>query len=129
MALTYLFTCRLKDGTIIQQTQSDTSVQDETRSAFYDVAQRLRDVKDFSLVGANHTYFVDLTDGHFEIDGVPFTVYADELPSNQDLRLIYFRRHQQTTTTGAASAHTMQFHFGWQTTLNGKNIQSTITVR
>jgi hypothetical protein len=125
MTLSYLFTCQFKDGTTIKQTSEDISKTDPTRSAFYDVVQRLPDVSKFSLANGQHTCAVDLTDGHFEIDGFPFRTHEDLLG---EYRLIYFRRHQHKRALGGPDAHSVQFFIGWQTTVDGKNIQSTIMV-
>lgn len=134
--LAYLFTCRFTDGTAIQQTQEDVSVADSTRSAFYDVVQRLTEVETFTLIqqrsGRQHSFSVDLRDGHFEIDGVPFFSQAEELPSvPKSYRLIYFHRHQHRVIQGQAmtgDASSVVFHIGWQATIDGKNFQSTIAV-
>ncbi len=134
MALAYLFECHFSDGTILQQTEEDLSAVDPTRSAFYDVAQRLDDVEVFGLFNDDHTIVVDLRDGHFEIDGLPFKVVGqDELPEgDHKFRLIYFRRHRHTVAMGEGLpeelAHTIEFHVGWQTTIDGKNYQQTIAV-
>ena len=88
MALTYLFKATYLDGTVYQQTQEDTSCQDPKRSCFFDLKQE--QLKTFQLEGNGHTYLVDLTDGHFELDGVPFRFHEYPLT---DIKLVYFRRH------------------------------------
>ena len=128
--LSYLFTCRFTDGTTIQQTQDDVSSEDATRSAFFDVVQRLEDVQTFVIKDSEHTYMVDLRDGHFEIDGVPFEVSTEELPGEAMFRLIYFHRHQHNVVQGQAltgDGAVIRYHVGWQTTIGGKNFQSVIS--
>jgi len=131
--LAYLFECHFKDGTFIQQTQEDVSSVDPTKSAFYDVLQRIDDVLVFGIVNGSHVYVVDLRDGHFIIDDVPFEVNTGkELPTTDcEYRLIYFRRHRHTVTMGYSDVeeHTVDYHLGWQTTIDGENYQRTISVR
>ena len=133
--LSYLFVCRFKDGTIIQQTAEDVSQKDSTRSSFYDVMQRLEEVETFTLVKQDdrqHSFMVDLRDGHFEIDGVPFCVSSEELPNNVKFRLIYFHRHQHRVVQGQSlmGEAPVQYFIGWQTNLlNGENVQQTISTK
>jgi hypothetical protein len=131
MELAYLFECHFVDGTMIQQTPDDISKLDSARSAFYDVSQRIDEVIVFGLVNDDHTYVVDLRDGHFEIDGVPFDISGqDELPAGTSYRLIYFRRVVHTITQGFVNMtdSTVKYHIGWQATVDGKNFQQTISV-
>jgi hypothetical protein len=133
--LSYLFTCHFKDGTVIQQTAEDVSKVDPTRSAFYDVVQRLEEVKTFTIIkqdARQHTFMVDLRNGHFEIDGVQFYASAKgELPDEAKFRLIYFHRHQHKIVQGQTmSGDDIQYFIGWQTNLlNGNNVQQTISVK
>lgn len=136
MELQYLFECHFNDGTMLQQTQEDISKiapPEDKKSAFYDVKQRMDDVIVFGLVNDHHTYVVDLRDGHFEIDGVPFNVHDGEnFPVGAKFRLIYFRRNFQSVTLGyvQAQSSTCEYHLGWQTNLSdGTNIQRTISIR
>jgi hypothetical protein len=126
MKLSYLFECHLNDGTLIQQTPEDVSVLDPTRSAYYDVVQRKADVEVFGIFNDDHTYAVDLRDGHFEIDGVPFNVLSGDpvLAVDQKLELVYFRRHIQTMVLGAVEMieeAPTEFFIGWKTTIKTPN--------
>lgn len=131
--LAYLFECHFSDGTAIVQTPEDISSIDPTRSEFFDVLQRTEDIESFGIYNNENTYAVDLRDGHFEINGIPFEVHGDdELPVDINqckLRLIYFRRHRHTVTLGLdGEEHDVAYHVGWQTTIDGKNYQRTISV-
>lgn len=131
--LAYLFECHFTDETVLFQTQDDVSTLDPTKSAFYDALQRADEIAVFGIVNDEHTYAVDLRDGHFEIDGIPFVVHSgDELPTTDcTYRIVYFRRVRQSVTMGyteMASVDT-EYHIGWQTTIDGKNYQKTIAVR
>jgi hypothetical protein len=129
MALAYLFECHFEDGTILFQTPTDVSSIDSSKSAFYDVSLRLAEVEVFGLVNNEHTYAVFLKDGHFEIDGVPFELTSgdDCIPVGTAFRLVYFRRHRHQF--GGVEDHLVTYHFGWQATINGKNLQRTISLR
>jgi hypothetical protein len=136
MSLSYLFEAHLNDGSVIQQTPEDVSKTDPDRSAYYDVIQRLSDVQVFGLFNDNHTYVVDLRDGHFEVDGVPLNVGSEEdieLMPDQKFELVYFRRHMHVTAVGAQLpvelSHSVEYFLGWTTEVNGKQIRRTISTK
>src|SRR3990167_2816987 len=85
----YLFEVEYKDGTFFKQNEEDVSLTDPKRSAFFDIKQE--EVKRFTLEGNGNTFCVDLTDGHFEVNGVSFFMHDESLTY---FRLIYFRRHR-----------------------------------
>jgi hypothetical protein len=130
--LKFLFECHFSDGSSLKQTQEDVSATVKTKSAFYDVVQRLDDVVSFGLIGEGHTYAVDLIDGHFEIDGLPFNVQDPRTTLDPDakFRLVYFRKvqrhfNQEFEQQGVE----IDYHIGWQTLHNGQNVQYTIAIR
>lgn len=144
--LKYLFEAHLKDGSIIRQTPEDISTAEPlTRSAFYDVVQRLDQVRVFGLYSDEHTYTVSLEDGHFEIDGVPFSAQPVTSPiinAGGKFKLVYFRDHQQdlvvTASVGAdgkivestsPGPHWHQYRIGWEyTDPNGSVYVQTIVI-
>lgn len=92
--LKYLFKVEFKDGTTYLQNPEDISVSGKLgESCYFDIKDK--DIKTFSLIG-EHTYLVDLTDGHFEIDGIPFKIRNKDL---NNFRLVYARVHSATQTT------------------------------
>lgn len=135
-ALKYLFRAKFNDGTFFQQNSEDVSLKDPKRSAFTDLLEEQElhgGIKLFLLEGEGHTYLVDLKDGHFEIDGVPFSVGENMTLPNREL--IYFRQHQHDTivdmkmqSTGKGE-HRLWYFIGWQSNVGGKNYQQTINVR
>jgi hypothetical protein len=140
MELSYLFEAHFNDGTMIQQTPEDVSKIDSAKSAYFDVMQRLSDVVVFGIFNDDHSYVVDLRDGHFEIDGVPFKVTSAagpeeemEIPADQKFELVYFRRHIHITAVGAELpvelSHTVDYHLGWTTVIDGKELRRTISAR
>ena len=132
---THLFIAEYKDGKQYEQGDLDQSLQDENKNAFYDIFYKpikpLEDLIRFSLSGNDHTYTVDLRDGHFEIDGVPFKQHEEDFLI--DFRLIYFRRHLVHTVIGGEKhgqqTREFEYHLGWQTTFKGKNYKQTIHFR
>ncbi len=133
--LAYLFAAHFADGSQILQTPDDISVlEPETRSAFYDVQQRIDsgvDLVSFALFSSEHVYAVDLRDGHFEFklllpDGgvvvTPFValpISGPCLPPNGSYRIIYFRDHQQdllSSTDGSSELgeHRVFYRLGWE---------------
>lgn len=118
----YLFEACFIDGTSINQNPEDTSTLDPQRSSYYDVVQKgLDNLEAFGLYSDDHTYVVDLTDGHFEINGIPFSAQPVGLPTMSEggkFTLIYCRDHQHHLIAGAdgsisEGSHDMQFRFGW----------------
>lgn len=130
--LKYIFTAEFKDGTILGQTPEDLSLlEPEKRSRFYDVCQKEMEspLIRFSLIGDGHTYAVDLTDGHFEIDGLPVRMHEEKLSG---FKLIYFRQHTHSFNVGETSAkemsHDIVFRMGWQCTVDGRNYQRVMQI-
>lgn len=130
--LKYHFEALFFDGSIITQTPEDISALDPIRSQFYDVVQRMDEVHRFSLTDGKNVYLVDLTDGHFEINGITFnTQDPSNVPPASKWRLIFFRRHQHHFRVGTTEeiGHTIEYHIGRQTTTpQGKNYQQTISI-
>jgi hypothetical protein len=127
--LKYLFAAQFNDGTLYHQDQTDASPYVAGKSQFYDVLQREKDLVAFALNGDTHSYAVDLSDGHFEIDEIPFQVY--DMPI-KNRRLIFFRRHSHDFNVDSVeTAHTIEYHIGWQgnTPDTGENIQRVIIIR
>lgn len=132
--LKYLFQATYKDGTIYKQNLEDKSITEpETRSCFYDV--NIDEVQTFFLFNDDHTYSVNLEDGHFEVDGVPFFMHeahVKELENGRkifmelkDFRLIFYRQHTHNfnASTQQEISHEIVYRFGWQCTVDGKNYQ------
>lgn len=123
--LKYFFTAFYNDGTYFHQDVNDVSVQDSKRSSFYDVDQSK--IVGFSLADRDNAFVVDLTDGRFIVNGVPFRMHAEDeaLPP---FRLIFWRRHWQTINTQTGEeTHRMVYRFGWQAlNAKGENVQKVM---
>jgi hypothetical protein len=107
-ALKYLFVAVYKDGSHFQQNPEDVSAKEPNRSAFFDVDQE--NLQAFFLVGPTsaskknqHTYLVDLTDGHFEIDGVPFGMDPRARDGSRVYKLAFFRKHRANVEVNVRS--------------------------
>lgn len=134
--LKYHFTAVFADGSSICQQPDDRSAIDpEKRSQFYDVMQHaeVSPLVFFQLTTADyeadefHFYSVDLLDGHFEVDGIPFVMHEEEIA--EPLRLIFFRHHTHGFNQNHEElAHQVSYHFGWQTTVNGENLQRVMQI-
>lgn len=132
--LKYTFTAQFADGSIIVQDADDRSTLDpEKRSAFFDVCEKQKEsaLVHFKIEGEGHTYAVDLMDGHFEVDGVPFKMIDGYLP---EYRIVYYRRRKQHLTMGVDGSNPVErdggteYCFGWQCTLDGKNYQRVMEI-
>lgn len=132
----YSFTATYEDGTIVELNHNleddDFSKLADSGSRFTDVLTKEKESKLVSFVLHNDVVSagVDLRDGHFEINGVPFFLHRPDMEVLKDFRIIYFRTVQRTYNqgTGAESAGILGYSLGWQTTKNGTNIQKTIFV-
>jgi hypothetical protein len=127
--LDYLFTARFTDGSVIHQTRHDVSqIEPLTRSAFYDVVQRLSEVESFTLSNGRREHTVYLKDGHFNSDGKILINPHGELTN---FRLIYFRRMQQDTFGDYRDRPEVKLYFmGWQANQpdTGKNFQMVLEI-
>lgn len=157
MGIKYLFLAEFNNGDFYHQNPEDTSlkfppVKDKDgnwqgKSSFTDIAEDVEtlNIKSFSLYQNLYVmpeFKVDLTDGHFEVNGMKFEVEGERpLPlENAKFKLIYYRtrRHQMDVTyklkTGTISKTKSQgelpirFVIGWQCNINGKNYQQKIIV-
>jgi guanyl-specific ribonuclease Sa len=120
----YLFTAQFS-GETYEQTAEDVSKTEPTRSAYFDIKDK--PIEAFSLHGEGHQYLVDLKDGHFEIDGVPFVV--EKVPPDATLRLIYYRNNTVHFSGTEETGREVEFVIGWQYTgKKKKNHQQTISI-
>ena len=122
----YLFVALFNDGSTIEQTQEDKSQHTEGKNAFYDVLQRLNDLRAFALYNqeTQDEYLVDLQDGRFEINGASFILHEEPV---SNLRLVYFKRNRISMMTG--EHYDPLFFIGFQgNNALGQNVQRTITV-
>jgi hypothetical protein len=127
----YLFTAHFENGPSYFQNFNDESLVNPQKSCYFDIEQRIaagEKLWKFDLVGAvfdNHTYSVNLIDGHFEVDGAPFTILNDaarrEHQELRDFRLIYFRRVLMNFVATQEIQKEVAFHLGWQANDNGGN--------
>lgn len=145
--LAWLFQANFRDGTFIQQTPEDVSALDPGRSAFYDVLQRTDELVSFGLFQPDspYTVAVDITTGHFEINGFPIMpqpVSGPVIPAGGRFELLYFRDHQQdlvqTVTIGEdgepvevkreKGEHRISYRLGWKYTHGTREWVQTIVV-
>lgn len=125
--LKYLFAVLYRDGSVYEQNAEDVSLTDKKRSCFFDVKQD--EVKVFELTDGTNYFSVDLDDGHFEVNGIPFYLHDKAMPLTKK-RLIFFRQHtHQFNTDKVESSHEVMYRFGWQANdEKGKNVQHIIEV-
>ena len=130
MKLKYLFTAECDDGTSFSRTEEDVSSCRSQPICLLRRASVQKRVKRFSLTGSGQTWTVDLTDGHFEHNGIPFLAESDPLPIARDLRLIFYRQHRHhfNPKTNAELSHEVTYVIGWQTTVAGRNYQQKVGV-
>lgn len=126
--LKYLFQATYKDGSVYLQNEEDKSITEpETRSCYFDV--KVDEVKSFFIFNNDHTYSVNLEDGHFEVDGMPFFMHTDHRLT--DYRLVYYRQHTHSFNqeTSDELSHEVEYCIGWQANdSDGKNVQRIMTI-
>lgn len=128
----YLFAATFEDGTQIIQDESDVSSFDSKRSQFTDVLSKSEESKLISFVLFNNTttYGVDLLDGHFEVNGIPFFPYRIDREEYKDFQIIYLRnvRHDYIPDTGAAASY-LGYTLGFQAnTADGSSVQHIMKI-
>lgn len=138
--LTYIFQATYEDGSQYTQTVADVSTTDPKKSAFFDVD--IAKLHSFGLIGPSDVWAVDLIDGHFEHNGVPFRLYQYDLI--HPLRLVFFRYAQVHSTFAATIGDDLTpdlskelkrehyyagYEIGWESEDNkGNPLKYTITV-
>ncbi len=155
MSLKYLFKATFTDGSTFEQPADDKSLLEDNRSSFFDFLQESasKQLKTFELKENTRlfptTYLVDLTDGHFEINGAKIIATPEQnlTKSPQEYRLVYFREVKQFASVSAymrkegtglipvldnnlENGHTeIVFFIGWQCTIAKKNYQQLIGIK
>ena len=122
-----------KDGSELRQTPEDVSLRDPQRSAFYDVLKD--EVLRFSLVGGGFLlkdrFTVDLSDGHFEVNGTPFFMYDSTEPL-KNMKLVFHRRHTHQINSASLKelSHVTEYCVGWKAEKeNGETLERILTVK
>lgn len=125
----YLFVADYADGTRYEQGPADESLQDPKRNAFFDIHYKPfkpeEELIRFSLVGDGHVYTVDLRDGHFEVDGVPFRVTQGPA---ENCRLLFWKDHTHTRSSGGVTTHEIVYRIGWDATVDGVPAQRFLAI-
>lgn len=122
--LEYLFVCHFHDKSCIRQTQNDRSIIDPSRSAFFDVSQRIAEVSRFQLCNGKMSYTVKPNSGEFIVNGA--TLFVDDSsagyfptvttgsPPVIQRELVYFRRVLKITSAEGEMITTNNYHLGWR---------------
>lgn len=131
--LKYLFECEFADGSILVQTPEDVSAIDSKRSQFYDCLEKDKKspITRFALKGDGKHLLVDLLDGHFELNDIPFNCH-ENLPEKKPIRrLIFYRQHTHSLNPETLEnlSHEVEYCIGWQTTIKRKNYKETVTIK
>lgn len=145
--LKYLFEAHFEDGHAIKQTPDDVSAYVQGKSAFYDVREyeKVSPCIVFGLYHKRNTYAVDLVDGHFEVNNIPFQAQPVSTPTINEggkFSLIYYRDHQQDICMSGEVVdsvvvnqkltegnHKISFRFGWEyADPSGKLYQQTLVL-
>jgi hypothetical protein len=137
------FVALYSDNTILEQNDEDKSIQNPTKSCFYDInhdkliafALRNNDPNNYK------EYTVNLKTGEFLLNGISlndiiFTKDKDDYDfsysniKNLKLRLIYFKKNNISFTDGIKTNHNISYLLGWQTTdTNGCNLKRILTIK
>ncbi len=134
----YSFTAVFSDGHVIERDhndpESDRALTSDTGSRFTDVQnyEKTSKLVEFVIHNPNQSLGVDLRDGHFEINGVPFYLHRPDRDGYKDFRVIYYRtvRHVINQESGEIEqTGLLGYACGWQTTdKDGRNVQEIVTI-
>ncbi|HYD35550.1 MAG TPA: hypothetical protein VD999_05760 [Vitreimonas sp.] len=143
LKLKYLFTAFFEDGHVISQTPEDVSTIDpEKRSAFFDVLEYEKKSKlmAFNLLNPVLKEYIEvnLNTGEFDVHGIKINIADQNFEPTEPLRLVYFRETRiesdvkmiagQKDDLLAQRFYVNNYFIGWQTTVDGKNVQRTIAL-
>lgn len=133
---TYSYTATFEDGTQIFRDMNDPDADkcqtrtDGTGSRFTDVQEKEKESKLISFVVHNdtHSFGVDLRDGHFEINGIPFFQHRPDLDGYKDFRIVHFRTVQRkyNIQKEEIGGEAVGYAVGWQVTHKGDNVQKLL---
>lgn len=125
------FQADFKNKTTYIQNGNDESVDVKGKNSFYDILQRMDEVSQFHIVKDDGTrYTVDLTDGHFEVNGVSFIIH-DQHYTPRKMKLIYFKEMHQNFKVGGDEPYEIRvnrYFMGWECNENDKNTKVTIAI-
>jgi hypothetical protein len=148
--LKYIFEVHYKDGTTYKSTQQDVSQLHEYGSCFTDV--KIEEVEVFFLFNNDHCYSVNLNDGHFEVDKVPFIMHKPHKKVKNGKETIIelkdFKLHYERDVTRSQVARikigedgkpiveamvgeeqvTIAYNFGWTCVVDGKKYQEIMQI-
>lgn len=112
--LDYQFVCHYIDGSKLLQ---NAGTPDEKHFGHIDQEKLER----FELVGHGKSYSVNVRTGEFNLNGTK--LFFEELPSEAEYKLVYFRRVRQFLNTGEAetSSYSMRYCLGLRCSYEGKN--------
>lgn len=124
---TYQFVATFADGSQIFQNEQDVSELNSENNCFFDVLSRPDQPVSFVITDGTNVFGVDLRDGHFECNGIPFFQHRPEHQKYKDFRLVYYRtpeididQKSGTATRGKIAAYTI----GWEV----GTVEKTFTV-
>ncbi len=126
--LKYLFVAVYNDGTHYQQTPEDVSLTKRGGSAFSDV-DHTRLVR-FFLASETNSVSVDLVDGHFEINGVPFRLHNED-DGFKDFKLHYWRQVTRNFEVGSRPIPkdvSVIYKIGWECEKDGVTHKRVIEI-
>lgn len=128
-----LFVATFADGSQIFQTSDDKSLTGGA-NCYSDVIAYEKQSKLISFVIRNEetSFGVDLQDGHFEANGIPFFMhrYDHHEKDLTEFRLIWFRTTSHHQHSDGSVSFGVSYNIGWQANdSNGKNVQRVLKTR
>lgn len=133
----FLFTAKFANGDIYHQGADDVSIHDASRSAYYDVVNYGSPVVQFFISNNTDEYGVDLSTGHFFINGTEIRPYTIDMLPLENVELFYAKRNEAEIK----GSYTMDgFHptgikhknisvlLGWKAKSNGKDVERIMEI-
>lgn len=138
--LRWLFIAEFDSGTQYAQTADDRADCDPHRDAFYDILyltgqldrkpEKVRSLTRFHLTDSRNWFTVDLRDGKFEVNGLPFEAHPQLTELEPPLNLIYYRESRADLfANGTTRQYVNRYFLGWWfMDKNGKKVEETIAI-
>lgn len=132
---TFHFVATFADGSQIFQNEEDVSPISPGKNCYYDVLDRasVDQLVSFVITDGTRVFGVDLRDGHFEVNGLPFFQHRPDLPAQKykNFELIYSRTPKHEIDAGTLEplrSMIAAYTIGWKTTHDGEFVEKTFTV-
>jgi len=131
LKLKYLFTAWFANGQSYTQNEEDKSTLFDWGSCYTDIEKNIDEIIRFELRDDLNIYAVNLEDGSFEVNGMPFKFYGENEEPLVNLKLVFYRQHRHDFTLERQEiSHDIFYRFGWEAErANGEKVSRIMELK